>query len=226
MNEKHMSKTQLKLINTAGPLFAEDGLKGTRIRSITEAAGVNVAGINYHFGGKEKLYSAVAQYVFDKINYTTFGTFWKQLPQKDHIKENISPFIRSCLKDTFTKFFKSNHPLWYFKIVQRIIMQHDQGDIYYCPEMHELDYLALKEIFEIVGIEANECNIDAWLAIWYGHTMSLSILVPNQIVLHGSTISNYLTENYIDALFENTCIAMTSLLKPRSKMVSTKQQLI
>ena len=88
-----MSKTQLKLINTAGPLFAEDGLKGTRIRSITEAAGVNVAGINYHFGGKEKLYSAVAKFVFDKINYTNIGTFWKRTLLRKIPKKRIYKHI-------------------------------------------------------------------------------------------------------------------------------------
>lgn len=216
-----MSKTQLKLINTAGPLFAEDGLKGTRIRSITEAAGVNVAGINYHFGGKEKLYSAVANFVFDKINYTNIGTFWKELPKEDRTKENISTFIRNCLSDIFTKFFKSDHPLWYFKIVQRIIMQHDQEDIYYCPEIHELDYIAIKEIFQILGREAKEYAIDAWLAIWYGQTLSLSILVPNKIILHGSARVNYLTESYIDAVFENTYIAVTALLRPHNEFAST-----
>ncbi len=221
MNEKHMSKTQLKLINTAGPLFAEDGLKGTRIRSITEAAGVNVAGINYHFGGKEKLYSAVAEFVFDKINYTNIGTFWKDLPEKYRKKEYISTFIRNCLDDIFTKLFKSNHPLWYFKIVQRIIMQHDQGDISCRPEIHELDYIAIKEIFEILGRDTKEYELDAWLAIWYGQTISLSILVPHEIILHGSTKTNYLTENYIDAVFENTYVAAVALLAPHNKFANT-----
>jgi len=45
-----------KLLETAGPVFAEKGYQGATVREICDKAGVNVAAINYHFGGKERLY--------------------------------------------------------------------------------------------------------------------------------------------------------------------------
>jgi AcrR family transcriptional regulator len=40
-------------------MFAEHGVGETTIRMITDAAHVNVAAVNYHFGGKDKLVRAV-----------------------------------------------------------------------------------------------------------------------------------------------------------------------
>jgi len=51
--------TRERLLDTAERLFAERGYKDTCIRDVTEAAGVNVAAVNYHFQGKENLYLEV-----------------------------------------------------------------------------------------------------------------------------------------------------------------------
>ncbi|TAL18151.1 TetR/AcrR family transcriptional regulator [bacterium] len=48
--------TRDRIFSTAKRLFSKNGFTGTSIRDITEEAGVNVAAVNYHFGGKENLY--------------------------------------------------------------------------------------------------------------------------------------------------------------------------
>jgi AcrR family transcriptional regulator len=48
--------TRDRVLHAALKLFADRGYGATSIRDITEAASVNVAAVNYHFGGKEKLY--------------------------------------------------------------------------------------------------------------------------------------------------------------------------
>ncbi len=55
-----MSRTQTKdrILNAAERLFAQQGLDGTSLRTITEAAGVNLAAVNYHFGSKDGLIQA------------------------------------------------------------------------------------------------------------------------------------------------------------------------
>lgn len=47
------------ILDTAEALFAEQGFAATSLRSITTAAGVNLASVNYHFGSKEALIQAV-----------------------------------------------------------------------------------------------------------------------------------------------------------------------
>jgi AcrR family transcriptional regulator len=51
--------TRDKLMDAAEKLFARKGFHGTSVRDITGLAGVDVALINYHFGGKRQLFTAV-----------------------------------------------------------------------------------------------------------------------------------------------------------------------
>ncbi len=56
------SDTQRRIIEAAGEIFADSGYRYTTIRAISDRAGVNVAAINYHFGGKKNLYLTVLKY--------------------------------------------------------------------------------------------------------------------------------------------------------------------
>jgi TetR/AcrR family transcriptional regulator len=64
-----MDKNDLrnKLISIATRLFAEHGLNGVSIRELSNAAGVSISMISYHFGGKEGLYSSVLQEQFSSF---------------------------------------------------------------------------------------------------------------------------------------------------------------
>ena len=53
--------TREKLLEVAGPIFADRGYRTTTIREICAGAGANVAAINYHFGDKLGLYTEVLQ---------------------------------------------------------------------------------------------------------------------------------------------------------------------
>lgn len=48
--------TRTRILNAAGPIFAEKGYEATTVREICQKAEVNLAGVNYYFGGKENLY--------------------------------------------------------------------------------------------------------------------------------------------------------------------------
>jgi AcrR family transcriptional regulator len=51
--------TPARIIATAEKLFSEGGEEATSLRAITRAAGVNVAAVHYHFGGRDELLRAV-----------------------------------------------------------------------------------------------------------------------------------------------------------------------
>jgi AcrR family transcriptional regulator len=51
--------TRQRLLEAAERLFLEKGYGGVSVRDLTEAAGVNVAAINYHFNGKKNLFREV-----------------------------------------------------------------------------------------------------------------------------------------------------------------------
>lgn len=51
--EKSVSQ---RLVDAAEKCFCENGYDGTTVREIVKEANCNVAAVNYHFGGKDKLY--------------------------------------------------------------------------------------------------------------------------------------------------------------------------
>jgi AcrR family transcriptional regulator len=51
--------TKDRIMDEAEKLFAELGFKATSMRAITQAADVNLAAVNYHFGSKDKLIEEV-----------------------------------------------------------------------------------------------------------------------------------------------------------------------
>ena len=54
--------TRTRIIEAAGPLFAERGYEHSTVRDICKSARVNVASIKYHFGDKKNLYLETVQY--------------------------------------------------------------------------------------------------------------------------------------------------------------------
>ncbi|WP_349366135.1 MAG: CerR family C-terminal domain-containing protein [Nitratireductor rhodophyticola] len=59
--------TRLSLIRAGLKLFGEKGFDGTTTREIARAAGANIGSISYHFGGKEGLRAACADYIVELI---------------------------------------------------------------------------------------------------------------------------------------------------------------
>ncbi len=63
-NTKDLS-TKDRLLQAAMEVFAAKGFQTATVREICQAAGTNVAAVNYHFGDKERLYAAVLWHVFE-----------------------------------------------------------------------------------------------------------------------------------------------------------------
>jgi AcrR family transcriptional regulator len=55
-NEVMAKDVRNRLLDVAEKLFSERGFADTSVRDLTAEANCNVAAINYHFGGKDKLY--------------------------------------------------------------------------------------------------------------------------------------------------------------------------
>jgi AcrR family transcriptional regulator len=60
--------TKERILDAAENLFMEHGFEATSLRSITAAASVNLAAVNYHFGTKEELFQSVLTRRLDPMN--------------------------------------------------------------------------------------------------------------------------------------------------------------
>lgn len=56
-----------RILTAAEEIFLEGGFDGVSIRELTDAAGVNIALVNYYFGGKRNLYLEVLQRKFTAV---------------------------------------------------------------------------------------------------------------------------------------------------------------
>lgn len=66
--EASSAETRKRVLEAAEKLFALRGIEGVSIRDITQAAGVNLAAINYHFGTKNALAAEVFKLCIDPLN--------------------------------------------------------------------------------------------------------------------------------------------------------------
>jgi len=60
--------TKERILDAAEALFVLHGFEATSLRTITSAAAVNLAAVNYHFGTKEELFEAVLTRRLDPMN--------------------------------------------------------------------------------------------------------------------------------------------------------------
>jgi AcrR family transcriptional regulator len=65
--------TKQKILDSAEQFFAADGYHATSLRSITAAAEVNLAAVNYHFGSKDALLEAVIVRRLGPLNEVRLG---------------------------------------------------------------------------------------------------------------------------------------------------------
>jgi AcrR family transcriptional regulator len=116
-----MSETKRRIVEAAGEIFADLGYEHATIRAISERASVNVAAINYHFGGKKNLYLAVLRFfrgrAFEKYPFDP-AEFASSPPE-----ERLRVFVRQLL----FRLLDEGEGSLIAKLVMRELMQPTSG---------------------------------------------------------------------------------------------------
>jgi TetR/AcrR family transcriptional regulator len=81
--------TQKKLLTAARREFANSGLAGARVDEIAARAGVNKQLVYHYFGGKDALYLAVLEWVYEEIRAQERKLNLEGLPPEQAIKKLI-----------------------------------------------------------------------------------------------------------------------------------------
>ena len=91
-----------RLLDAAEDLFARHGFYGVSVRDITRAAGVDVALISYHFGGKRELFTAVFRRRAEILNVERFAMLdavrHAALPGVPAIEDIVNAFTYTLLE--------------------------------------------------------------------------------------------------------------------------------
>jgi AcrR family transcriptional regulator len=87
--------TRQALKGAAAALFARRGFKGATADAIARKAGVNKAMINYHFGGKRGLYTAIIREPFLALLGRLEGVGASSAPPADKLRAFVSVFAET-----------------------------------------------------------------------------------------------------------------------------------
>ena len=104
--------TRQRLVEAAGPVFAEKGFRAANVREICRRAGANVAAVNYHFGGKQGLYLEVFR-VQMRSRLEKYPPHLGASPDAP-AAERLRAFIRAALKRIFDA---QNMPPWFGRLM-------------------------------------------------------------------------------------------------------------
>ncbi len=107
-----MDETQSKLLDAAGPIFAERGYRAATVREICQQAGTNLAAISYHFGDKENFYVAAVQHAargcMDRVPLPDFSG-------NETAEERLHLFVLTMLNRVAV----DHDPAWHAQLLMR-----------------------------------------------------------------------------------------------------------
>jgi AcrR family transcriptional regulator len=104
--------TRQRLLDVAGPIFAEKGLKATSVRNITDAAGTSPAAVNYYFRSKEQMYVEAVKHAYESIAAKAPMPQW---PAGMPAEQRLRAFIRAFL----TRLLVPRGPEWHGLLIMR-----------------------------------------------------------------------------------------------------------
>jgi AcrR family transcriptional regulator len=109
------ARTQERLLEAAGEIFADVGYRAATVRQICQKAGANVAAVNYYFGDKEGLYLAVLRSV-PRAHAEKYPAVRNR---ELSARERLRVFVESLLQ----RVFDSGRPGWHVKIIAREMVE-------------------------------------------------------------------------------------------------------
>lgn len=117
ITEVALDTTKERLLEAAGEVFAERGFRQATVRAICRRAGANVAAVNYHFGGKQRLYAETLKYGA----HIALAKFPPDagLPRGAAPREALYVFVLSFLR----RFLELGTPDWHGKLCAREMIE-------------------------------------------------------------------------------------------------------
>ena len=105
------------MLEVAGQVFAKRGYAHATSKEICERAGANVAAVNYHFGGKEALYSAVLIEAHRRL--VTVEELTALAESKSDAREKLEAIFGKILGELSAQSSKSS---WQFRVLTRELL--------------------------------------------------------------------------------------------------------
>jgi AcrR family transcriptional regulator len=129
--------TRDRIMDEAEKLFADLGFKATSMRAITQAADVNLAAVNYHFGSKESLIEEVILRKLNPINAERLERL-NRLSDEPDLESILDAFYRPAFE-----YFQDPEEIPYLRLLGRSL--YETGD--FSLQLMEKEWMPLVRAF-------------------------------------------------------------------------------
>ena len=201
--------TKLALIRAAGEMFADHGYDGVSTRAIAEKAGVNLGGIHYHFGGKERLYIATFEYAIrQEGNLPSLKEMIEEDPSRLASPESAATLLTEYTYETMRAFLAQDESSWQRRLVVRHITNPSTAMPLFAEEVVRPDHDAYLDVFRRAAPSLSEPEAHA-IAFMMGSQVCFHVLareVVEAIVGEGAS-----GPEFIEAVARNTARAVLLL---------------
>lgn len=145
--------TRQLILDTAGELFADYGMKGTSIKMIADQSKQNIAAANYHFGSKKNLYIDTIKHVVEKLSENS------DLSQAKINGKNFEAELEKFVKSRAKLLLSGANPPWYGSLIVRALQEapknvQEMALEFFRPEVEFLENMAKAVKAKIKPIEA------------------------------------------------------------------------
>jgi AcrR family transcriptional regulator len=109
-------ETRRRLLDAAGEVFAERGFRAATIQEICKRARANIAAVHYHFGDKERLYTAAIDYA-DRVSGEPAAMQKEEKP--DTATGTPETRLRRHIASFLSRLLDRGRPAWHAKLMAR-----------------------------------------------------------------------------------------------------------
>jgi AcrR family transcriptional regulator len=98
--ENGAAATRERIFDAGVRLFARRGYEAVGIRDIAKEAEANIAGVNYHYGGKLGLLEAILTSYTERYWSALKAVAERRLPVREHVRETVEALVRFYRENT------------------------------------------------------------------------------------------------------------------------------
>ena len=120
--DKEKNSAAARMIETAGPLFADQPFDAVSTRQIAKAAGVNLSAISYHFENKEGLYRAIFEKIIEdfkpiRVGFGLYLSASMQAAGDD--RQALAEIVIKFVTDLLDSVMSPENPRWRMRLIIR-----------------------------------------------------------------------------------------------------------
>jgi AcrR family transcriptional regulator len=199
--------TKVRLIEAAGEEFASKGFDATRIRTICDRAGANVAAVNYHFGDKEQLY---VETVLDAHRCSM------ELGEYDAaVAAGPAEQLRSFIHHFLTRVLAINHlEDWRHRLMLREMLQPTSASDVLVRESIRPHFERLQQVMRQFCPEADERKLNALTFSVIGQCLHYKMARPVTERLIGPEAFGALDLEFLTDHITSFCLAALGSIPP------------